>query len=270
MLMAAHLVGGMDVWLNTPQRPWEASGTSGMKVLVNGGVNLSELDGWWVEAYTPEVGWALGDGLEHGYDPALDKRESEALFDLLEKQVLPEFYDRNAEGIPANWVKRVRKSMATLTSTFSAGRTVREYTENYYLPAAANYLSRAAHGGELGKQIVQGKQSLDARWGHLKFGELKVSEHAPGNAHSGYDIETTVFLDGLDASVVAVELIAGAVNGGDLFRTEMRPGGNENGWVSYTASVPASRPAADYTPRIIARSEVISVPLEYGRVIWQH
>ncbi len=270
MLMAAHLVGGMDVWLNTPQRPWEASGTSGMKVLVNGGVNLSELDGWWVEAYTPEVGWALGDGLEHGFDPALDKLESEALFELLEKQVLPEFYDRNAGGIPATWVKRVRKSMATLTSTFSAGRTVREYTENYYLPAAANYLSRAAHGGELGRQIVQGKQALDARWGQLKFGELKVSPPQPGDAPAEYDIETTVFLDGLVSNALAVELIAGAVNGGDLFRIEMKPGANDGGWVHYTASVPASRPAADYTPRIIAKSEVISVPLEYGRIIWQH
>jgi starch phosphorylase len=270
MLMAAHLVGGMDVWLNTPQRPWEASGTSGMKVLVNGGVNLSELDGWWVEAYTPEVGWALGDGLEHGYDPALDKRESEALFDLLEKQVLPEFYDRNAEGIPVTWVKRVRKSMATLTSAFSAGRTVREYTENYYLPAAANYLARAAHGGELGKQIVQGKQQLDARWGQLKFGDLKVSQHPLGDTHSEYDIETTVFLDGLGSNALAVELIAGAVDGGDLFRIEMKPGATDNGWVHYAASVPASRPAADYTPRIVAKSEVISVPLEYGRIIWQH
>ena len=271
MLMAAHLVGGMDVWLNTPQRPWEASGTSGMKVLVNGGLNLSELDGWWVEAYNPEVGWALGDGLEHGYDPELDKRESDALFDLLEKQVIPEFYDRNGEGIPVSWVNRVRKSMSTLTSNFSAGRTVREYTESYYLPAAAAYLSRLAHGGELGKRIVQGKQELDARWGQLKFGEVTVSTHPLGDALSEYDIAVPVFLDGLGSNTVAVELIAGAVNGGNLFRMEMTPAGNnENGWVRYTASVPASRPAGDYTPRIIAKSEVISIPLEYGRILWSH
>jgi glycogen phosphorylase len=271
MLMAAHLVGGMDVWLNTPQRPWEASGTSGMKVLVNGGVNLSELDGWWVEAYTPEVGWALGDGLEHGYDPALDKQESEALFDLLEKQVIPEFYERNADGIPVTWIKRVRNSMATLTSDFSAGRTVREYTENYYLPAAAAYLSRAAHSGDLGRRIVQGKQALETRWAQLKFGALKVSEHSLGNTHTEYDIEVTVFLDGLDPNTVAVELIAGAVNGGGLFRLEMKLAEeNEEGWIRYTASVPASRPAADYTPRIIAKSEVISVPLEFARILWQH
>jgi starch phosphorylase len=99
---------------------------------------------------------------------------------------------------------------------------------------------------------------------------LTVTQHAPGDAHTDYDIEVAVFLDGLDSNAVAVELIAGAVNGGDLFRLEMKPSGNEGGWVRYMASAPASRPASDYTPRIIARSDVISVPLEYGRILWQH
>lgn len=88
---------GVDVWLNTPRRPWEASGTSGMKVLVNGGINLSELDGWWAEAYAPEVGWALGDGQEHDNDPAWDAIEAEALYDLLEREVIPEFYTRDEQ-----------------------------------------------------------------------------------------------------------------------------------------------------------------------------
>ena len=104
MLLTEHLVQGVDVWINTPRRPWEASGTSGMKVLVNGGINLSELDGWWAEAYTPEVGWALGDGQEHGDDPAWDAVEAEALYDLLEREVIPEFYTRDEQGIPTAWV----------------------------------------------------------------------------------------------------------------------------------------------------------------------
>jgi starch phosphorylase len=100
MHLTAQLVQGVDVWLNTPRRPWEACGTSGMKVLVNGGLNLSVLDGWWAEAYTPEVGWALGDGREHGDDPAWDAAEAEALYDLLEREVIPEFYTRDEHGIP--------------------------------------------------------------------------------------------------------------------------------------------------------------------------
>ncbi len=135
MHLTEHLVQGVDVWLNTPRRPWEACGTSGMKVLVNGGINLSELDGWWAEAYTPEVGWALGDGQEHGDDPAWDAMEAEALYDLLEREVIPEFYTRDEQGIPSAWVARMRESMARLTPRFSTNRAVREYTEQYYLPA---------------------------------------------------------------------------------------------------------------------------------------
>ena len=97
MHLTEQLVQGVDVWINTPRRPWEACGTSGMKVLVNGGINLSELDGWWAEAYTPEVGWALGDGQEHGDDPAWDAVEANALYDLLEREVIPEFYTRDDE-----------------------------------------------------------------------------------------------------------------------------------------------------------------------------
>ena len=100
LFMAEQLVQGVDVWVNTPRRPWEASGTSGMKVLVNGGLNLSELDGWWAEAYSPEVGWAIGDGREHGSDPSWDASEADTLYGLLEREIIPEFYSRDDRGIP--------------------------------------------------------------------------------------------------------------------------------------------------------------------------
>jgi len=136
MQLTERLVQGVDVWLNTPRRPWEACGTSGMKVLVNGGINLSELDGWWAEAYVSDLGWALGDGKEHGNDSNWDAAEAEALYERLEREVIPEFYTRNEKGIPTAWIARMRESMARLTPRFSADRTVREYTEEHYLPAA--------------------------------------------------------------------------------------------------------------------------------------
>lgn len=105
-------------------------------MLVNGGINLSELDGWWAEAYTPEVGWALGDGLEHGDAPEWNAYEANSLYDLLEREVIPEFYSRDENGTPTAWVNRIRKSMSRLTLHFSANRTVREYAEQHYLPAA--------------------------------------------------------------------------------------------------------------------------------------
>jgi len=146
MRMTEHLVRGVDVWLNTPRRPWEACGTSGMKVLVNGGLNLSELDGWWAEAYTPAVGWAPGDGREHGDDAAWDAAEAEQLYSVLEQQVIPEFYNRDDAGVPLAWIHRMRESMALLTPAFSATRRVREYTEKHYVPLAAAYLRRNSHG----------------------------------------------------------------------------------------------------------------------------
>ena len=181
MHLTEQLVQGVDVWINTPRRPWEACGTSGMKVLVNGGINLSELDGWWAEAYTPEVGWALGDGLEHGDDPAWDAVEANALYDLLEREVIPEFYARDESGVPTAWVKRMRESMARLTPRFSAHRAVREYTEQRYLPAATAYQERAANKGAFGRQMADWQHSLEQKWATLHFGELKVETRGERN-----------------------------------------------------------------------------------------
>lgn len=139
MMITEQLVHGVDVWINTPRRPWEACGTSGMKVLSNGGLNLSILDGWWAEAYRPEVGWAIGDGKEHGDDPAWDATEANALYEKLEREIIPMFYNKDQRGIPVEWVAHIRESLASLTPQFSANRSVREYTEKYYVPAAKSY-----------------------------------------------------------------------------------------------------------------------------------
>ncbi len=243
MLLTEHLVQGVDVWINTPRRPWEASGTSGMKVLVNGGINLSELDGWWAEAYTPEVGWALGDGQEHGDDPAWDAVEADALYDLLEREVIPEFYTRDKSGIPTAWVKRMRESMARLTPRFSANRAVREYTEQHYLPAAAAYRERAANKGAVGRQMVDWQQAVDRKWGSLRFGDVRVETNAD---HHVFEVE--IFLNDLDPNAVRVELYADGINGGDPVRQEMkrvRPTGRRAAAAtSISATVSAARPAS--------------------------
>ena len=175
MLMAEHLVQGVDVWINTPRRPWEASGTSGMKVLVNGGLNVSELDGWWAEAYAPELGWALGDGQEHGDDPSRDAAEANQLYELLEREIVPQFYTRDSEGIPTAWVARIRESMSRLTPQFSANRVVRQYTQDYYLPAAAAYRARAAQNGAMGRAIADWQRMLRDHWGAIRFGKLNIA-----------------------------------------------------------------------------------------------
>jgi starch phosphorylase len=267
MLLTEQLVQGVDVWINTPRRPWEASGTSGMKVLVNGGINLSELDGWWAEAYTPEVGWALGDGREHGDDPAWDAVEADALYDLLEREVIPEFYNRDKNGIPTAWIARMRESMARLTPRFSADRTVREYTEQHYLPAAAAYRKRAGGKGKAGKQIVHWQNTLKEKWAALQFGEVKVE--TSGEQHV---FEVQVHLNGLDPNAVHVELYADGVNGGAPVRHEMKRvrqlSGPAGGYI-YSVAVSAARPSTDYTARVIPHFDGVAIPLEDARIQWQ-
>jgi starch phosphorylase len=267
MHLTGRLVQGVDVWLNTPRRPWEACGTSGMKVLVNGGINLSELDGWWAEAYVADLGWALGDGQEHGSDPSWDAAEAEALYERLEREVIPEFYNRNEKGIPTAWVNRMRESMARLTPHFAADRTVREYTEQHYLPAAIACQSRVANKGATGKQVVDWRHGLNQKWATLHFGQVKVE--TKGDQHI---FEVQVCLHGLDPKTVRVELYADGINGAAPVRQEMtllHPLADEAGSYIYSATVPATRSPADYTARVLPHYEGVAVPLEDSRIVWQ-
>ena len=267
MLLTEHLVQGVDVWINTPRRPWEACGTSGMKVLVNGGINLSELDGWWAEAYTPEVGWALGDGQEHGDDPAWDAVEANALYSLLEREVAPEFYARNSENIPTAWVARMRESMARLAPHFSASRSVRQYAGQHYVPAAMAYRVRTADRGAVGQKIVDWQRTLEEKWDALRFGGIKVESDQTEHA-----FEVQVYLHGLDPDAVRVELYADGIDGKAPVRQPMKCIGQLEGAADghlYEARVPAARPAADYTARLVPHFAGVATPLEVAKILWQ-
>jgi starch phosphorylase len=266
MLMAERLVQGVDVWISTPRRPWEASGTSGMKVLVNGGLNLAELDGWWAEAYSPEVGWAIGDGQEHGDDAARDAADADALYTLLEHKVIPEFYTRDDRNIPVAWVQRMRESMAQLTPRFAASRTVSEYTEQYYLPAAAAFRARAADKGALAKQWVDGRNELAPEWPAVRFGDVTVE-----TTRELHIIEVPIFLGDAKPDAVLVELCAEDVGGARALRQEMdrlEPVA-ETGATLYRGTVSSSRPAADYTARISPHCGGLAVPFELDWIRWQ-
>ncbi|MEI9998901.1 MAG: alpha-glucan family phosphorylase [Verrucomicrobiota bacterium] len=267
MLLAQQIVQGVDVWINTPERPWEASGTSGMKVLVNGGINLSELDGWWAEAYEPELGWALGDGREHGHDPAWNAFEAGKLYDLIEHEVVPQFYDRDAAGLPHTWIARMRQSMSRLTPQFSATRTVQEYTEHYYLPAARAYHQRAADGGQAGVKLARGLDAIRERWSAVRFGTLTV-ETRDGRHHFSVEVS----LPGLDPEAVKVELYANAGANHPDTRIALAPGASPGGLAPsiYTGDAPADRPVSDFTPRAVPSYPGASVPLEAGEITWQH
>jgi len=231
-----------------------------MKVLVNGGLNLSELDGWWAEAYTPEVGGRWADGREHGDDPAWDAAEAGALYDLLEREVIPEFYRRDASGIPTAWIKRMRASMAELTPRFSASRTVREYTEQHYLPAATAYHLRIANQGAMGRQMVDWQHSLEQKWATVRFGEVKAETRCEQHV-----FEVQVHLNDLDPKAVAGGAIRRWRHGrrsgaaGDEARS---PTLRRAGRLSFTARL-CPRPAHRRTirARVIPHFDGVAVPL---------
>ncbi len=266
MLLAEHMIQGVDLWVNTPRRPWEACGTSGMKVLANGGLNLSELDGWWMEAYNPEVGWALGDRQEHSADPGWDAAEAEVLYNLLEQEVIPDFYRRNDLDIPVDWIKKMRISMATLTPQFSSDRAVREYTEKYYLPLALSYQNRAAEKGAIGKKWMKKEQDMERRWEGVSFGNMEYTVH-----ENNYHFTVPVFLNGIVMNDLLIELFADGV--GDalperiLMSYEIIPD-NADAFV-FHADITGNRPAGDYTARIVPYNHQIAVPLENNLIKWQ-
>lgn len=267
MLLAQELVQGIDLWINTPRRPWEACGTSGMKVLANGGLNLSELDGWWAEAYSPEVGWAIGDRKEHGEDPAWDAQEAEALYTLLEGEVIPEFYERDKADMPPKWLGRIRESMARLTPEFSASRTIREYTEDHYLPAASAYHQRAAWDSKVAASLLQWQQDIARHWNSVRFGALNVDTHE--RRHS---FRVELFPGDLNPDQFKVELHANPLgeDGPDLeAMTVCKASAEVAATLIYCAEIPAARPASDYTPRIVPHHANASVPLEASEILWQ-
>lgn len=268
MQISENLVQGVDVWINTPRRPWEASGTSGMKVLVNGGINLSELDGWWAEAYAPEIGWAIGDGNEHVDNAAWDAIEAEQLYTILEQQVIPEFYNRNEKNIPVAWVARMRESMAQLTPRFSADRSVREYTEQHYLPATKAYLERSENNAEKAAQITDAIQVLEQKWDSLHFGEVRVE--TVDNQHV---FEVSLYFNDLDPNLIQVELFANGMNVEAPVVQIMQRGENVEGEPNayqFSALVQATRPASDFTARAVPSIPTVSVPLEISNILWQH
>jgi starch phosphorylase len=265
MLIAEHMVQGVDLWINTPRRPWEASGTSGMKILVNGGLNLSELDGWWAEAYAPEFGWALGDGKEHDSDPAWDASEAAELYRLLEQEIIPLFYhDRDAQGCPRGWVAKLRASMGALTPRFSSNRMLREYVERLYLPAAEHYAARQDTASN--QRLRDWQDAIAQHWDHIRFGELRITE-----ANGARQFSVPVYLNDLACESIAVELFAMPPDGSTAECHAMQRGEPLIGAVNsytYSISIPKTLAADAYTPRVVPVFEGAMVPTEAQQILW--
>ena len=217
MDIAREMVQGVDIWLNTPRRPNEACGTSGMKAVANGALHLSILDGWWDEGYEREIGWAIGNGEEYDDHAFQDDLESRALFDILEKEILPIFYDKGPDGIPRRWVTMMKASMHKLCPVFNTHRMVSEYWDRFYVPAAERGAQLVENEWKSLRNLARWREKVMYNWANVAIREIRIPETSEIEVGQIYSVEADVFLGELLPEEVMVEAYAGRVDPSDRF-----------------------------------------------------
>ncbi len=272
--IARYLTQGVDVWLNTPRRPMEASGTSGMKAAINGALNLSILDGWWCEAYAEDNGFAIGDGEDYNNDDQQDEAESHQLFDLLERVVVPLYYDRGLDGLPRHWIKRMKNSIRTICPVYNTNRMVQQYAETFYLPAHDLYMKlMEGHGAGAGA-LAQWKQRMAQQWDKVKVRQVESPGSGTVKAGESVKVLATVELGGISTENVRVELYFGPLdtfgNIHDARALEMVLGSTiEPGVYQYIGVISASTCGQQgFSVRILPNHPNITLRFEPGLVRW--
>ncbi|MDP3178970.1 MAG: alpha-glucan family phosphorylase [Spirochaetaceae bacterium] len=273
MTMARYLTSGSDVWLNTPRRPLEASGTSGMKAGVNGVLNCSVLDGWWAEGYSPDVGWAIGAGEEYKDEELQDRVESEALYDLLEHEIVPLFYQRGRDGLPREWIKRMKASMRSIGKVFSTHRMLGEYAERFYFPALENWRSLDSRGFAQAKDVAAYLEKVRVAWPRLSVVDLRSDALPIMESGSSVTVSAAVDLGPLEPSEIAVELYHGDLsNQGDISgadRVEMSAVAKKGSLWEYEAKLACGRTGQHgYSVRIMPKHPSLASPYIQGLIRW--
>lgn len=292
MAVARALVQGADVWLNTPRRPQEASGTSGMKAAANGVLNLSTLDGWWDEAWdggfaepTPSVkdeirnpqsaiGWAIGRGESYDDPERQDQIEAEALYDLLERDVAPTFYDQGHDKLPRRWIDRMKASIGQLCHFFNTHRMVREYTERFYLPARQHHEELMADAAARARRLAVWKERVTAAWPKVRVTHVEISEPSEVKVGQPIQIRARARLGGLAPEDVAVEWYSGLVNGsGDIFQAKVTllqptaPDGPD-GYLFQATAVPQRSGRHGGTVRVRPLHADLTAEFLPGLIVW--
>jgi starch phosphorylase len=275
--MAQQLYPGTDVWLNNPLRPLEACGTSGMKAALNGGLNLSILDGWWNEFYDGENGWAIPSADAAGDGAERDALEAEAMYDLIEHQIAPRFYDRDSDGVPGAWVAQIRHTLSTLSGPLSAERMVGEYVERLYVPAAANEKRLSADDYRDARELAAWKDRVRSAWpgvnvAHVDAGGLDAVPQVGDQLR----VRALVHLNGLRPDDVEVQLVYGRsydsedLTGVHYERLELDraiPGADPSVAMEFAGGVTLTWAGSfGYTVRIVPVNDLLLSPAELGLV----
>ena len=266
--MAQLLYPGTDVWLNNPLRPLEACGTSGMKAALNGSLNLSILDGWWAEFYDSENGWAIPSADSAGDGAERDTLEADAMYDLIEHQIAPRFYDRGSDGVPTRWVKSIRHTLSTLSPQLSADRMVREYVQRLYLPAAAAEATISAGGFQPARDLAAWKERVTEAWPrvrvtHVESGGVDAAPQVGDSLH----VRATVDIDGLSPDDVAVEVVYGRARDGDILSDVARAPLAPVSEGVFEGTVPLARAGSfGYNVRVVPRHPLLASAAELGLV----
>jgi starch phosphorylase len=275
MDVARYMVQGVDVWLNTPRRPREASGTSGMKAAFNGAINVSTLDGWWDEAYQPEVGWAIGRGEEYEDNDLQDEVESSALYDILEKDVVPTFYDRGPDGLPRRWLERMKSSMANLCPRFNTNRMVREYSERFYVEACRRFEHLSVDDYSAARALAAWRSTVEARWPQVRIEAVEATSDDHLHVGDRLEVRARVQLGDLSPEDVSVELYLGRLDTkGTIVEPQieiMEHQGTESSGVHVfvAGAVPCSKSGLHgFTVRVRPQHEDLESPWDLGLVTW--
>jgi starch phosphorylase len=271
--VARHLVQGADIWLNTPLRPLEASGTSGMKAAINGSLNLSILDGWWCEGYAGDNGWALGSGEEHADREYQDQTESTMLYDLLENEIVPLFYRRGPDGVPREWIHRVKASLRTLCPRFNSNRMLQEYTERMYLPAATNAGLLWKDNYRAARQLAAWRERVRQHWHEVAILAVEADTTRELEIGSTFDITVRVLLGSIPAEEVSVEVLYGPIDSqGEIIAGEALPLGlhaAEGAVATFTGSIPCRGAGQHgFLVRVLPFRRELASKFETGLLTW--
>jgi starch phosphorylase len=271
--IAKHLVSGSDIWLNTPRRPMEASGTSGMKAAINGVLNCSILDGWWAEGYDPEVGYAIGAGEEYADEEMQDEIESKLLYDLLEREIIPTYYERGRDGLPREWIRKMKSSMQKLGGLFSTSRMLTEYSENFYLPALKNAERIIKSGYEIPRELASYVDRVRQAWSDIAVFDIAGGTHRHLKVGENLSVECRVGLGEIEPSEVTVQLYTGRINADGVLvsprLTEMKPAGTDAKGHIYRTKVRCENAGRQgYAVRVVPKHPELVHPYVPGLLRW--